>query len=267
MSGVTTGIIRPGPGAVSVCVSSTRAESCRFGPTMSLESTLLGAIAERTASLGIRWREFSLLVRDVVGASAVDVAPLLLGAVIRHEAADGVVAVRLTEVEAYEGERDPGSHAYRGRARRNEVMFGPPGHLYVYRHLGLHHCVNLVCGPEGVASAVLLRAGEVVGGRELARARREAAGVVRREAEIASGPARLAVALGLDLRHYGASVLGDGPVTLTLPAEPMPEDRVSTGPRVGVNGDGGDSTAYPWRFWIAADPTVSKYRPGVTRRG
>jgi DNA-3-methyladenine glycosylase len=144
-------------------------------------------------------------------------------------------------------------------------MFGPPGHLYVYRHLGLHHCVNLVCGPEGVASAVLLRAGEVVEGRELARARREAAGVVRREAELASGPARLAVALGLDLRHNGESVLGDGPLTLTFPASPVPADQVSTGPRVGVNGDGGDGGKHPWRFWITADATVSKYRPGTPR--
>lgn len=92
-------------------------------------------------------------VPSLLNGAAVSVAPGLLGAVIRHETHAGSVAVRLTEVEAYEGELDPGSHAYKGQTKRNEVMFGPPGRLYVYRHLGLHHCVNLVCGPVGWASA------------------------------------------------------------------------------------------------------------------
>ena len=89
-------------------------------------------------------------LREVLSGPVLEVAPRLLGATLRH----GEVAVRLTEVEAYDGPNDPGSHAYRGRTARNEVMFGPAGHLYVYFTYGMHHCCNVVCGPEGSASAV-----------------------------------------------------------------------------------------------------------------
>ena len=105
---------------------------------------------------------------DALSGPVLEAAPRLLGAVLRHEG----VAVRITEVEAYDGAHDPGSHAYRGPTRRNQVMFGPPGHLYTYFTYGMHHCANVVCGPEGRASAVLLRAGEIVDGLELARSRR-----------------------------------------------------------------------------------------------
>lgn len=193
-----------------------------------------------------------------------EVAPLLLGAVVRTQSAHGVVAVRLTEVEAYDGANDPGSHAYRGRTARNGVMFGPAGHLYVYRHLGLHVCANVATGPDGVASAVLLRAGEVVEGADLARERRLRRGVVRSDVDLARGPARLAVALGLVPEHDGVDLLGEGPVWL----EPAPA-RVrswATGPRVGVSGDGGDGARYPWRLWLPDEPTVSVYRPATPRR-
>lgn len=186
-------------------------------------------------------------------------APTLLGARLTTRRADGVVTLRITEVEAYEGDRDPGSHAYRGQTPRNAVMFGPAGQLYVYRHLGLHHCVNLVCGPVGTASAVLLRAGEVVRGADVAMARRTAAGVCRSEVDLARGPARLAVALALDRSDDGADVVArGGAVTLTLPA--VPAGPVSYGPRVGVSGVGGDALQFPWRCWIEGDPTVSAYR-------
>ncbi len=169
------------------------------------------------------------------------------------------MSVRLTEVEAYMGADDPGSHAYRGRTRRNSVMFGPAGHLYVYFTYGMHFCANVVCGDEGTATAVLLRAGEVVAGRELAYARRRAAGSVRTDHDLGRGPARLTVALGLDRQYDGVDIVDGGPVRLVAPADAGTAD-VSTGPRVGVSGPGGDGDAHPWRFWITGDPTVSRYR-------
>ena len=110
--------------------------------------------------------------RDFLARHAVQVAPELLGCVLEHETAAGLVAVELTEVEAYAGQTDPASHAYHGMTRRNAVMFGPPGHAYVYFTYGMHFCVNLVCSGEGNVSAVLLRAGAVIEGEDLARARR-----------------------------------------------------------------------------------------------
>lgn len=193
-----------------------------------------------------------------------EVARDLLDAEITVRRADGTVTVRLTEVEAYAGEVDPGSHAFRGRTPRNAVMFGPAGHLYVYRHLGLHHCVNVVTGEEGAASAVLLRAGEVVEGTATARRRRAAAGVVRRDTDLARGPARLAVALGLDLSLLGASLTAPDGAVLVRPGRRA--RRWETGPRVGVSGAGGDGLTYPWRLWLPDEPTVSAYRAAAPRR-
>lgn len=187
---------------------------------------------------------------DVLSGPVLEVAPRLLGAVLRH----GGVAIRLTEVEAYDGPNDPGSHAYRGPTRRNEVMFGPPGHLYTYFTYGMHHCANVVCGPEGRASAVLLRAGEVVEGIELARERRGD----HPDRDLARGPARLCSALGLDLSDNGLD-LTDG--TLVL-GEPVAPERVVTGPRVGLR----QAPDHPWRFWIDGEPTVSRYVPAKPRR-
>ena len=187
---------------------------------------------------------------EVLAGPVLDVAPRLLNAELRH----GEVAVRLTEVEAYDGANDPGSHAFRGQTRRNAVMFGPPGHLYCYFTYGMHVCCNVVCGPEGTASAVLVRAGEVVDGVELARERRAKAS----DRDLARGPARLCNALGIELGHDGADLVA-GPVTLTL-GEPALS--VSTGPRVGLRG----APERPWRFWITGDPTVSAYRPAAPLR-
>jgi DNA-3-methyladenine glycosylase len=171
------------------------------------------------------------------------------------------VTVRLTEVEAYAGTGgDPASHAHRGRTDRNAIMFGRAGFAYLYFTYGMHWCMNVVTGVEGVASAVLLRAGEVVAGIDVARARRPA---VSRDAELARGPARLCAALGLDGRAYGADLLaadGPGPL-LRPPAKPVDADGIATGPRVGVTG----AHEIPWRFWIAGDPTVSIYRRHVPR--
>ncbi len=160
--------------------------------------------------------------------------------------------MRLTEVEAYRGGADPGSHAFRGRTPRNAVMFGEAGHLYAYFTYGMHVCINVVCGVEGVASAVLLRAGEVVDGIETARMRRSSA---RTDRDLARGPARLASALGVPLAANGADLLA-APFALHLPDAPVSH---LAGPRVGVSGAGGGAH-YPWRFRVPDDPTVSPYR-------
>ena len=194
------------------------------------------------------------LLTDLLGGPSVEVAPLLLGAVLRHDHPDGPVAVRLTEVEAYAGAQDPGSHGYRGRTNRNATMFGPPGHLYVYFVYGMHHCANVVTGPEGECGAVLVRAGEVVEGIDLARTRRPQA---KRDTELARGPASLCRALGIGPDHDGAD-LAAGPLTL-IPAEPPTV--VSTGPRVGLR----HAADRPWRFWLPGDPTVSRYVPAKPR--
>ncbi|GAW49546.1 MULTISPECIES: DNA-3-methyladenine glycosylase [unclassified Nocardioides] len=187
---------------------------------------------------------------EVLSGPVLEVAPLLLNAVLRH----GDVAVRLTEVEAYAGPEDPGSHAYRGRTPRTEVMFGPPGHLYCYFTYGMHVCCNVVCGPEGTPSAVLVRAGEIVDGVELARERRPRS----KDRDLARGPARLCRALGIELTHDGADLVG-GAVTLSLGEPP---DDVSTGPRVGLR----QAADRPWRYWSTGDPTVSTYRPAAPLR-
>jgi len=145
-----------------------------------------------------------VLPRETFAGSAAVVAPALLGCVLEHDTPEGLVAVALTEVEAYQGQADPASHAYRGRTPRNAVMFGPPGHAYVYFTYGMHFCVNLVCLPEGTASAVLLRAGRVVEGEDLARARRAAPGPGGRD--LARGPARLCQALAITRAQNGADV-------------------------------------------------------------
>jgi len=182
------------------------------------------------------------------------VAPRLLGGLVHGRG----VTVRLTEVEAYTGETDPGSHAFRGPTPRTRIMFGPPGSLYVYFSYGMHVCANVVCSPEGEASAVLLRAGEVVDGLESARERRTTS---RSDVDLARGPARLCVALGITLADNGDE-LASGPIRLE-PADAAPPV-VASGPRTGVSGAGG-SDAYPWRFWIPGDPTVSPYKASARR--
>ncbi|MFD0314093.1 DNA-3-methyladenine glycosylase [Streptomyces flavalbus] len=201
------------------------------------------------------------LPRTFFDRPVLEVAPDLLGRTLVRTTPDGPIALRLTEVEAYDGQNDPGSHAYRGRTPRNDVMFGPPGHVYVYFTYGMWHCMNLVCGPEGTASAVLLRAGEIVEGAELARARRLSA---RNDKELAKGPARLATALDVDRTLDGEDACaGPDHAFSIFTGTPVHPDQVRNGPRTGVSGDGG---VHPWRFWVANDPTVSPYRAHVPRR-
>lgn len=200
---------------------------------------------------------------ELLQRPATEVAPYLLGALVRHESPQGPVVVRLSEVEAYLGpadsaDPDPGAHSYRGKTNRNAVMFGPPGHLYVYFTYGMYFCANLVCCPEGTSSGCLMRAGEIVEGLKLARSRRPTA---KNDAELARGPARLAKAMGFGREHNGLDAL-QGEVSVTLPGKPA--TNVMSGPRVGISGPGGTAD-YPWRFWIDGDPTVSAFKPGVVR--
>ena len=195
-----------------------------------------------------------ILPRSFYERPVLEVARDLLGAVLVH----GPVAVRLTEVEAYAGGHDPASHAFRGRTARNAVMFGRGGHTYVYFTYGMHFCMNLVTGSTGQASAVLLRAGEVVAGLDVARQRRPRAV----DRDLARGPARLTLALGVDRTCDGADVTdrtgrlqvrrGDG----TSGAE------VRWGPRVGIRA----AATLPWRTWIDGEPTVSAYRPHMPKK-
>jgi DNA-3-methyladenine glycosylase len=216
----------------------------------------------------------SPLGREFLNRPAQEVAPALLGCVLEHETPAGLVAVALTEVEAYAGEIDPASHAYRGKTPRNAVMYGPPGHAYVYFTYGMHFCVNVVCMPEGTASAVLLRAGRVIAGEDLARERR----ALRRSAtgekitstvlparDLARGPARLCQALAIDRTQNGLDFC-DPASPLRLRREDSnaaagKEVAISVGPRVGVS-TGAETS---WRFWLASDPTVSTYRPYKAR--
>jgi DNA-3-methyladenine glycosylase len=188
-----------------------------------------------------------------------DAARHLLGSVIEVDSPDGTVVVRLSEVEAYAGPADPASHAFRGRTARNGVMFGPAGHLYVYFVYGMHWCCNVVCGPAGEASAVLLRAGSVMAGVPLARSRRVTS---RTDADLARGPARLASALGLDRSANGADLLSVASPVRLRAGDPVPDEAVRSGPRVGVAA----AKDVPWRLWVAGDPTVSPYRPATVRR-
>ncbi|MEU7982755.1 DNA-3-methyladenine glycosylase [Micromonospora sp. NPDC049081] len=189
-------------------------------------------------------------------AEVAETARTLLG----WELAAGGVRIRLTEVEAYAGTgEDPASHAHRGPTPRTRVMFGPAGHAYTYFVFGMHWCLNIVCGRDGEAAAVLLRAGEVVDGLPTARTRR---GDVA-DRDLARGPARLAVALDVTASANGTCVLdGSGPLLLSPPTRPVARAEVTAGPRVGVAA----AHDVPWRFWITGDPTVSAYRRHVPRR-
>jgi DNA-3-methyladenine glycosylase len=248
----------------------------------------------------------AVIPRDFFARFSVAVAPELLGCVLEHETADGLVAVELTEVEAYAGASDPASHAYRGKTARNAVMFGPPGHAYVYFTYGMYFCVNLVCLGNGSASAVLLRAGRVIAGEDLARARRtkRTKGTARVSfRDLARGPGRLCLALDIDRSLDGADVcVADSPLRMRWPdasttarsgqALPARGDDPPEPPRGRpARGDGpspargddphnpprgriatgprvGVSSAaeVPWRFWLDGEPTVSAYRPAVPRR-
>ncbi|MGH3320936.1 MAG: DNA-3-methyladenine glycosylase [Streptosporangiaceae bacterium] len=201
----------------------------------------------------------SVLPRSFFDRPSIEAAPDLLGRVIEHAGPDGVVAVRLTEVEAYAGEADPGSHAYRGRTERNATMYGEAGHVYVYFTYGMHWCMNLVCLGPGTAAAVLLRAGEVVEGRELARERRRSP---TRDQDLARGPARLTQALGIDRPFDGADVCDPARPLRVRYGTPVEPALIRCSPRTGVAA----AKETEWRYYIDGDGCVSPYRPHVRRR-
>jgi DNA-3-methyladenine glycosylase len=193
--------------------------------------------------------------REALLAPSPDVAAGLLGMLLVHETAEGRTIGRIVETEAYAGPSDRASHARAGRTARTEVMFGAGGHAYVYFVYGMHHCINVVCGAEGTASAVLIRALEPIEGLKLMRQRRgRTAGA---DARMAAGPARLTQALGIDRSHGDTDLVTDGQLYLARPSD-APRARVATGPRIGVDYAGPEWAARPWRFGIVDHASLSR---------
>jgi DNA-3-methyladenine glycosylase len=202
---------------------------------------MTGATAGRAAAIEAAWFD----------RPAASLAVDLLGSRLVHASPDGPVGGRIVEVEAYRGPEDLAAHSARGRTPRNAVMFGQPGHLYVYLVYGLHHCLNVVAGPGHKPEAVLIRALAIDEGLELARRRRGGSVV---DARLASGPGNVGRALGVDRGLNGADLV-DGPVRVGPRSGPPP--RVSRGPRIGV-AYAAAWASRPLRFWITNDPHVSR---------
>lgn len=202
-------------------------------------------------SAGTRaWR--AITDRSWFDRPALEVAPDLLGKRLVHASAEGIIGGRIVEVEAYAGPEDRAAHSSRGRTPRNAVMFGQPGHLYVYFVYGMHHCLNVVCGPGEKPEAVLIRAVAIDEGEELARRHRGSTRV--RNDRLAAGPGNVAAAFGIERALNGADLV-EGPVYLTDGPSPS---RVVARPRVGV-AYAAEWAELPWRFLVADDPHVSRH--------
>ena len=199
------------------------------------------------------------LHRAELAVDPLEAARRLLGAEMVAEVPEGDIRIRIVEVEAYRGEDDPGSHCYRGRTPRNDVMWGPAGHLYVYFVYGMHFCANVVALVDGRPGAVLLRAGELLSDPALAHVRRPTAR--GRDAELARGPARLCTLLGLAREHNGTDVLDPASSVRVERGTPVPDADVRTGPRVGVAA----GQERPWRFWVDGSRAVTPYKAGRVR--
>jgi DNA-3-methyladenine glycosylase len=193
----------------------------------------------------------------LVSADAVTTAQALLGALLVRDDGAGRRIGRIVETEAYAGPADQASHARAGRTSRTAVMFGPPGHAYVYLVYGVHHCLNVVCGPDGQAAAVLIRALEPVEGLERMReSRGRTAGPLQRTA---AGPARACQALDIDRTLNGLDLLSDPRLWLAAdPTGTVARAEVASGPRIGVDYAGPDWAARPWRFGVGASPALSR---------
>lgn len=199
------------------------------------------------------------LDRVLVCGDAVSAARSLLGALVVREDEGEPRIGRIVETEAYTGPQDQASHARAGRTPRTAVMFGPPGAAYVYLVYGTHHCLNVVCGPEGTASAVLIRALEPVAG--LDRMRRNRGRTAGRDERMTAGPARTCQALEVDRSFTGEDLFTPGRLWLAQPRTTVSENGVICGPRIGVDYAGPDWAARPWRFGIADSPALSRPFP------
>ena len=190
-----------------------------------------------------------LPARSFYARPTVEVARSLLGTILLHRTDDGLLAGVIVEVEAYLGQDDPAAHSSAGRTARTRVIFGDPGHAYVYKIYGLHHCLNVVAEPGGTPGCVLIRALEPVCGIDTMRSRRVAA---RRANQIASGPAKLTQAMGIGIEAYGADLLGE-PLSIRVPRR-EPEVKVKTTKRIGIR----KARELDLRFFIVDNEHVSR---------
>lgn len=188
-----------------------------------------------------------------------ELARNLLGCTLVHNQRDQLTAGRIVEVEAYRGPQDQAAHSYGGRrTARTEVMFGPPGHLYVYTSYGIHACCNVVSGPPGAPEAILIRALEPVAGQEIMAARRQLK-EGRPIFELTNGPGKLCQAMHISKAHYGQDLTSE-PLYISDTRDdldPPPGSQVRTGPRIGID-NAGEARHYPWRFWLGDNPWVSR---------
>ncbi len=213
----------------------------------------------RTKRPGHHIDDWQRLPRIDLSGPSVALAPRLLGRIIVRVDGAGLRAARIVETEAYDGPADAASHARAGRTARTSVMFGPPGHAYVYLVYGMHHCLNVVCGSDGVASAVLIRAVEPLVGIEMMRARRGPAGGP--DERLGAGPARACQALDIDRSLNGVDLVSDPRLWLASDGSELLDDQIAVGPRIGIDYAGPDWAARPWRFGIAASAALSRTFP------
>jgi len=185
-------------------------------------------------------------MQDYLNRPAELAAPLLLGSIIERKIDGHTLRVRIVETEAYD-QSDAASHSYKGRTPRTEIMFGPPGFLYVYFTYGMHYCCNIVTDQEGRGSAVLIRAVEPLEGEDYMKALRDKSGK-----DLSNGPAKLCQALSITKELNGHD-LSQGPVTLVL-QEPLPADRITQTTRIGIS----HAQEMPWRFYETGNPYISK---------
>lgn len=213
---------------------------------------------------------FAPLDRSFFARRSAELAPDLLGLWLLRTDPDGSLSGGpIVETEAYDGPEDEASHARFGRTRRNRVMFGPPGHAYVFLVYGMHHLLNVVSETDGEPGAVLIRAIRPVIGIERVRARRGR--LLDRPERLAAGPARVSQAFGLDLAFDGSDLSAPGPLWIahpgTLGSTEARALEVVSGPRVGIEYAGDEWQARPWRFGLAGDPALSRPFPALPAQG